>query len=100
MKESKKYNKKNNSKKNQKGGKICNLDNSLTYPDYSKGGTDGKLSTTFNDIIGVVKYSVGTALSAGCLVNDLVNIKGDLGKAFTEVGNQNSAPSSGNVSLN
>jgi hypothetical protein len=96
----KKVNKKiTKTKKVLKGGGLCSYDNDITNPSYNKGGTDGNLSTTFNDIMGVVKYSVGTMTSAGCLVSDLVNIKGDLGKAFTEVNTSSSAPQSGNVSV-
>jgi hypothetical protein len=82
-----------------KGGGVCDYDNDITNPNYTKGGTDGNLSTTFNDIMGTVRYSIGTMTSAGCLVNDLINIKGDLGKAFTEVNTSSSAPQSGNVAV-
>jgi hypothetical protein len=77
-------NKKLNNKIKQKGGNLCDLNNEMTYPTYNKGGTDGKLSTTFNDIWGVVRYSVGSLTSAGCLIADFSTLRTDIGKTFDE----------------
>jgi hypothetical protein len=77
--------KKKNLKK-QKGGNPCNnFNNKLIYPTYDKGGTDGKITTTFQDIWGVVQYSIGSLSSAICVVDDFASLKGDLGKTFDEV---------------
>lgn len=99
MNKNNKNNKKNTKKIKQKGGNPCNnFNNDIIYPSYNKGGTDGKLSTTFNDIIGIVKFSVGSLASAGCVVQDFATLKGDLGQTFNEVP-PGSAPTSDNVKI-
>lgn len=85
-------------KKKQKGGNLCDLDNTTTYPTYNKGGTDGKLSTTFNDIIGVVRYSIGSLASAGCVVQDFATLRSDLGQTFND-SPPGTAPTPDNVKI-
>jgi hypothetical protein len=69
----------------QKGGNPCNnFNNKIIYPTYDKGGTDGKFMTTFNDIIGVVRYSIGSLASAGCVVQDFATLRSDLGQTFND----------------
>jgi len=90
--------KKKNLKK-QKGGNPCNnFNNKIIYPNYDKGGTDGKLSTTFNDIVGIVKYSIGSLASAGCVVADFSTLGPDLGQTFNEVP-PDSAPTPDNTKI-
>jgi hypothetical protein len=91
-------NKKINNKIKQKGGNLCDLDNEMTYPTYNKGGTDGKLSTTFNDIWGVVRYSIGSLTSAGCVVKDFQRLGPDLGQTFNEAP-PGTAPTPGNTKI-
>jgi hypothetical protein len=86
-------------KNKQKGGNSCNdFNNEIIYPKYSDGGTDGKISTTFNDIVGIVKYSIGSLSSAGCVVADFATLGSDLGQSFNEVA-PGSAPTPDNVKI-